>query len=306
MRIQPLHTPGPQLTGTPALSSIEILDAFTTPPPPLDFVLPGLLASTVGAVVSPGGTGKSMLALEIAVAIAGGVDLTNGAFAMAASGPVAYLAAEDPQQVLFHRLHAIGQYLPPEAREAVADGLTIVPLVGAPPQLLTPQGRVNSQGRDSMLRWANGQRLLLIDTLRRFHNGDENDSSAASELMSVLEHVAATTGTTILYLHHSSKFAILNGRTDEASASRGSSVFVDHPRWMAALVGMTQKEAEKCGIEPSERWRFVRLTHPKCNYAPIPPETWLHRTAGGVLVRADLPLSRTTARAHSRRQACDE
>jgi RecA-family ATPase len=156
-----------------------------------------------------------------------------------------------------------------------------------------------------MLRWADGQRLLLIDTLRRFHGSDENDSSAASELMSVLEHVASATGTTIVYLHHSSKYSVWNGRTDEAAASRGSSVFTDHPRWMAALVGMTQKEAEKYRVQSTERWRFLRLTHPKCNYAQVPPETWLHRTSGGVLVRANL-TDRTPLRGYSRRQTCDE
>lgn len=35
--------------------SLDILKAFTEIPPPLDLVLPGLLAGTVGAIVSPGG-----------------------------------------------------------------------------------------------------------------------------------------------------------------------------------------------------------------------------------------------------------
>ncbi len=51
---------------------INILEAFAAPPPPLDYVLPNMVAGTVGALVSPGGAGKSMLALQLAAQIAGG------------------------------------------------------------------------------------------------------------------------------------------------------------------------------------------------------------------------------------------
>lgn len=45
---------------------INILEAFAAAPPPLDYVLPNMVAGTVGALVSPGGAGKSMLALQLA------------------------------------------------------------------------------------------------------------------------------------------------------------------------------------------------------------------------------------------------
>lgn len=54
---------------------INILEAFAAAPPPLDYVLPNMVAGTVGALVSPGGAGKSMLALQLAAQIAGGPDL---------------------------------------------------------------------------------------------------------------------------------------------------------------------------------------------------------------------------------------
>lgn len=50
---------------------INILEAFAAAPPPLDYVLPNMVAGTVGALVSPGGAGKSMLALQLAAQIAG-------------------------------------------------------------------------------------------------------------------------------------------------------------------------------------------------------------------------------------------
>ena len=54
---------------------IDILASFTELPPPIDYVLPNMVAGTVGALVSPGGAGKSMLALQLAAQIAGGPDL---------------------------------------------------------------------------------------------------------------------------------------------------------------------------------------------------------------------------------------
>lgn len=81
---------------------INILEAFAAAPPPLDYVLPNMVAGTVGALVSPGGAGKSMLALQLAAQIAGGPDLLE--VGELPTGPVIYLPAEDPPTAI-HRLY---------------------------------------------------------------------------------------------------------------------------------------------------------------------------------------------------------
>ncbi|WP_152546017.1 AAA family ATPase, partial [Bordetella bronchiseptica] len=43
--------------------ALDIMAAFTNEPPELDFIWPGFLAGTVGALVAPGATGKSFFAL---------------------------------------------------------------------------------------------------------------------------------------------------------------------------------------------------------------------------------------------------
>ena len=84
--------------------AIDILQAFEETPPPLDFVLPGLLAGTVGGIVSPGGAGKSMLALELAILVATGRDLSGFSGGVQRhTGKVVFLAAEDPADALRHR-----------------------------------------------------------------------------------------------------------------------------------------------------------------------------------------------------------
>ena len=49
---------------------IDILQAFETKQPDPDFLWPGFLAGTVGALVAPGATGKSFWALQAAMAVA--------------------------------------------------------------------------------------------------------------------------------------------------------------------------------------------------------------------------------------------
>lgn len=44
--------------------ALDIMAAFTNEPPELDFIWPGFLAGTVGALVAPGATGKSFLLLK--------------------------------------------------------------------------------------------------------------------------------------------------------------------------------------------------------------------------------------------------
>lgn len=147
---------------------INILEAFAAAPPPLDYVLPNMVAGTVGALVSPGGAGKSMLALQLAAQIAGGPDLLG--VGELPTGPVIYLPAEDPPTAIHHRLHALGAHLSAEERQAVADGLLIQPLIGSLPNIMA------SNWFEALKRAAEGRRLMILDTLRRFHIEEENAS----------------------------------------------------------------------------------------------------------------------------------
>ena len=87
----------------------------------------------------PGGAGKSMFALELAAGIAAGVaggDILG--IGMQSHGPVLYLAGEDPESAIWHRLYNMGKLLTPNARESIADSnrLTIQSLIGERPDLM--------------------------------------------------------------------------------------------------------------------------------------------------------------------------
>lgn len=263
--------------------AIDILNAFEVEPPPLDFVLPGLLAGTVGGIVSPGGAGKSMLALELSILVTTGHDLSGfGGGVARPEGKVVFLAAEDPADAIKHRLHAIGKHLDENQREGFAHGFEIEPLCGLQADICKGDWLTFVESM------AAGKRLMFLDTLRRFHELDENDSGQMAHLVGVLEGIATRTGCAMVFLHHASKSAAMNGLGDMQQASRGSSVLVDNVRWQMYLAGCSKDEAKALGIDEEMRGYFVRCGVSKQNYGPPVADTWLRRADGGVLVKANL------------------
>jgi RecA-family ATPase len=260
------------------MKTVNILDCLDTEPPLLDFVLPGLVAGTVGALVSPGGAGKSFLALQIALQVATGVDSLEWKLALP-QGRVLYLASEDPESALKRRVHALGEFVPAEARKRLVENLAL-----QVPEGLQDQADLLSPSTEHRLaEIASGYRLVILDTLRRFHSGNENDAGAMAHLVSSLEALAFTAKTTVLFLHHTSKSSAMNATADEQQASRGSSVLVDNIRWQSYLVTMTEKEAKHHGVHPADRKRHVRFGVSKQNYSAPFEDIWFLRHPHGVL-----------------------
>ncbi len=269
------------------MARIDIRNAFSCAPAPLDFVLPGLLTGTVGTLFSPGATGKSFLLLEAAMGIAcsvAGGDLL-GLRAGLSSGRVAYMAAEDTVPVLEHRIHAIGQHLQPEAREVIADALDIECMVGRRFNIM------DDRHLRALAEFAEGARLLVIDTISRVHQLDENAAGDMARLLGALEHVATETGAAIVFAQHVSKSAAREGQGDQQHAARGSSVLTDNARWGAALTRITATESmdysdDPIGLRPvgaAARGWYVRMSIPKNNYSSPIDDRWYRREDGGVL-----------------------
>lgn len=251
---------------------IDILHALAERPANLDFVLPGLVAGTVGAIVSPGGSGKSALALQLSAYIAGGPDLIG--LGPVKHGFTAYLPGEDPEIAVLHRLFALGEKCSPGHREAMGNNLYIEPLEKHSVDIMQPEWF------EFIKKVATGRRLLILDTLRMVHQLDENDSSAMTQVVGRMKTIAATTRCAIVFLHHTSKSSAMNGQGAEQQASRGSSVLVDNIRWQGYLRGMSEADAKVYGVEEGQRRFFVEFGVSKQNYgAPYTP-TWLRKVSG--------------------------
>ncbi len=265
-----------------ALLRINIKDAFTQTPEPLDFVLPGMIAGTVGALIAPGGAGKSWFALEASIALSGGPDFLG--IGIRQTGDVLYLSAEDPALAIAHRLHTVS-YAVRDTIDDIAAHLEIVSLMGRAVDLN------QKPWSDAIKKMAKGKRLVILDTLRRFHCADENNGGEMAALLGILEGIAGDTGASILFLHHAGKGSVLNGGGDIQQASRGSSVLTDNVRGgQINLAGMTEAEAKTYGV--ADRGSYVRVVQSKVNFGGRSLDRWLQRAEGGLLVPVSLDAQR--------------
>jgi len=271
--------------------AIDVLAAFEHEPPVLDFIWPGFLAGTVGALVAPGATGKSFWALEAAMSIACSVvggDLLG--LAPSHSGSVLYLAGEDPAPALVRRIHFIGKHLDSGARAAIAEGLTLEPIMGKGFDVM------NARQFEALTEHGQGHRLIVFDTLSRIHRMDENSNSDMSNLLSRLEQLAERTGASVLFLHHVSKGSARDGLADQQQAARGASALIDNARWCGYVAKMADDEAKRLSDRPHDRLPigqerrgyFVRFGVSKQNYDTTPVERWYQRQEGGVLLPVQL------------------
>lgn len=273
-----------------ALSLQDIPNEIQVDP---DRVIGSLETGTVGAIVAPGGVGKSYWVLQAGVAISGGANLLEQN--IQTHGRVVYLAAEDPEQVIRRRLHALAKRMTPAEWRNVTANLSILPM----------NGHADSKGRRFDLldpsheawlsRQVAGCRLVILDTLNRVWSGDENNARDTSSVLSVMERIARK-GPAVLFLHHTNKSSVLAGNQSAQQSSRGSSVLTDNARWQANMIPMSASESESLSHEGESvhgrhAW-FVRLTVAKDNYGPpTSMDRWYQRTEDGVLQPVNLEKS---------------
>jgi regulatory protein RepA len=205
------------------------------------------------------------------------------------SGQVIYLAGEDPVQALHHRLFSIGKHLPADARIAIAQNLTIESIVGRRMNVM------DARHMKYLIEYCAGARLIVLDTLSRIHQLDENSNGDMAQLVSMLEYLSVQTGGTILFLHHVSKGSASLGQSDQQQAARGASALIDNARWCGFVSKLTADESEKLSgdragtpIGEQQRGYYVRVGTSKQNYGSPTEDRWYKRAEGGVLLPADM------------------
>ncbi|END7576317.1 AAA family ATPase, partial [Escherichia coli] len=175
-------------------------------------------------------------------------------------------------------------------QQCLAENLMLEPIMGK---------RLNVMDEAHLRRvidYSAGARLIVLDTLSRIHSLDENSNGDMAHLVSVLEHIAATTGAAVLYLHHVNKGSARDGQTDQQQAARGASALIDNARWCGYVAKMTEQEAERLSdrgfdrapIGNERRGLFVRFGVSKQNYDATPLDRWYQRHTGGVLLPVEL------------------
>jgi regulatory protein RepA len=282
---------------------MNIRASFDNEPAPLDMILPGMVAGTVGMIAGAGSAGKSMWSVQCGMSIAYGYDVF-GLFAGVdgfafRQGRVVYACAEDQRPVLHHRFFNMAQRIreadplrAPAILNAIVQNFEVVDLYGSGVAIESKRPDWWNSNWWLLAQIAKGARLVILDTLIRFAGGrSENDNVEMAAMMSAVEMAVKSTGSTFLLLHHVGKASARDGTagTDQ-TAVRGASSLTDNARWQANLQTMTVQEATKRGIdEPDERRRWVSWEATKTNYGPPLPVIWLYRGPSGILFSDDPP-----------------
>ncbi len=205
----------------------RLLDIGSAPRP---YVLPGLVRGTVGILVAPGGTGKSMWALEACLGVAG--EQANRALLeleMGTHGAASYLTVEDDESEIDARMLALAIHTGRDAYIDACERLTIDSRVGHGVDL------VSQKWLTHLRSLAKGRTLLIVDTFSRLHGGSENDAGAMAAAVGSLELLARQEFCSILVLHHVGRLSALNERLGDKPRARGSSAITDNARWVAEM-----------------------------------------------------------------------
>lgn len=227
------------------------------PVPPRAWHVPDLIpAGTVSLLGGDGGTGKSTIALMLAVATVTGRPWLGRE---TARGGALYLSAEDPLDELHRRLTAITKA--EDVDLADLDRLTLLPLADRDALLAVPDpktGVLHPTGLLDVLEQRLAEErpgILILDSLADLHSANENDRGTARQLVGLLRGLAIRFETTVLVLAHPSLTGLSSG-----SGLSGSTAWSNSVRSRLFLERIVEN-----GYEPDPDRR--RLVVKKNNYA---------------------------------------
>ena len=241
---------------------------------PREWLVHGLIPQkTVTLFSGDGGTGKSLLALQLAVAVAAG----RGWIGKAASeGSVIYMSAEDDDDELHRRLDDI---LRADGRTYDdLKGLTLRSLAGEDALLAVDSQVALMQTelfKELDARAADeAPTLLVIDTLADVYPANENDRAKVRQFIGILRGLALKRDCAVLLLGHPSLTGLSSG-----TGSSGSTAWNNSVRSRLYLSRITDNGFE---ADPDRRV----MTTMKANYGRVGEETHVKWQAGVFVAEA--------------------
>lgn len=194
--------------------------------PPRHWLAPGLVPSgTVTLLGGDGGTGKSLLALQLAYAVAtDGTWLGRGV----ASGSALFISAEDDEAELHRRLGDVVQA--EGGRIEDLDRLTLRSLAGEDALLAMldrSTGALAASGLYAEIEARMGRdapALVVLDTLADLFPGNENDRAQARQFIGLLRGLAIRHECAVLLLAHPSLSGLNSGTGTSGSTGWNNSV----------------------------------------------------------------------------------
>lgn len=248
-------------------------------------------------LAAPGGTGKGMLTLALALAVAKGkqpgIDLNRSSLffghEIVSHGPVVMLAAEDDMDEVHRRAESMAGEFP--------DNLYVIclPDLDKPAALITSE-RGTLRTTEFWTEVSDQIKAIrpvyvVIDPISCFVLADLNDRNVGAFVMGCFTCLARQSGATVIGVHHMNKLRDKIRNLDDArNAIAGSAGFVDHGRGAYVLWPEEEQKAKTLckhmGVEFS-RGRVVRGGLAKANFPGDVEEKVYVRNDIGLLVGMD-------------------
>lgn len=281
-QLEAAYPAGTTVAGKPAnkrrhLRIVPASDFAGKPVPEREWIVDGLIpAGNVTLLSGDGGVGKSLLALQLGVAMVTGTDWIGF---NPEQGRVLYLSAEDDEDELHRRVFGIAETC--GLRLPQLQDLLLAPLAGE--DAILAASKVREGGISPTALWAAVKdavlrempRLVIVDTAADTFGGDEVNRAEVRSFLGLLRGLAIDTGATILLLSHPSIAGMSSGSGISGSTAWNNSV---RSRLYFARPMVDQNQP----LDQDLR----RLQLMKANYAAA-GDTIIVRWHDGVFIRAE-------------------
>lgn len=233
-----------------------------------------LLRKFVSVDVAAGGVGKSSVKIGEALAMASGRDL-YGKEMPEPNLTVWLYNLEDPADETERRIHATAKKF--GIRPEEVDGRLYADSGREQPLVIASEGpegcRIARPVVDALITEikARGVDVLVIDPFVSSHQVSENDNMAIDMVAKEWARIADVCNCSINLVHHLRK---QNGTEATAESSRGAVSLIGAARSVIVYNRMTEEEADKAGIDDTERRFIFRTTNDKANLAPPEAADW--------------------------------
>lgn len=247
--------------------TVDAFDFEESAIPPRPWLIPGvMLSGYTHMLVAPGGSGKSLFTLQLAITLATGDRWGDLAPRKACRALV--INVEDDMQEQRRRLAAARRVMGKEV-----DALRgMIDLAEDPESIIVARADPNRKAVvstpvvDVLRRYIidNNIGVLIVDPFAETFEGDENSNSEVKWAMRIWrDEIARPTGCAVYLVHHTTKGAE-NG-AGNADITRGAGAIVNSTRITATLMPMSTNDAEGLGIDAHERHKYVRYDDAKIN-----------------------------------------
>lgn len=258
------------MVNEPMLPDLAVVDAFDfeeSDIPTRPWLIPGvMLSGYTHMLAAPGGTGKSLFTLQMAIALALGEPW--GTFTPRRKARTLVINVEDDLHEQRRRLAAARKVMSADKRDLLGQV-----------HLVADTDNIIVAGFDDVKRVmvakpivpvlveyirANQIDVLIVDPFTETFEGDENDNSEVKWAMRIWrDEIAKATGCAVYLVHHTTKNT--GGGAGDANIVRGAGAIVNSTRISATLMPMTKDDAALIGIDPAEAHLYVRYDDAKAN-----------------------------------------